>query len=213
MKKTRWHIAQFFEKHWWKNYLDNKLPEDYLIWKRNYWLDFLSKIGIDLASIQDPVIDIGSGPAGMFMILEAYDITAIDPLLLQYTQLPIFETELYPKVKFKEDSFEGFKTDKKFQMIFCLNAINHFIDIEYSFEKLYAITEEGGKVVISIDAHNHSFFRKLFSLFPLDVLHPHQYYLEEYEAFLTKQGFKIDKKVLIKKAFFFDYWVFIAEKR
>jgi hypothetical protein len=46
----------------------------------------------------------------------------------------------------------------------------------------------------------------------MDVLHPHQYYLEEYEEFLVKQGYDINKKVLIKKDWIFDYWVLIASK-
>jgi hypothetical protein len=42
-------------------------------------------------------------------------------------------------------------------------------------------------------------------------LHPHQYNLAEYEHFLEKSGFSIDRKVVMKKEFFFDYWVLVAK--
>jgi 2-polyprenyl-6-hydroxyphenyl methylase/3-demethylubiquinone-9 3-methyltransferase len=212
MKKMRWRIAQFFEKQWWKNYLRGKTPDEYLAWKRKYWLEFLKKIDLDIKAIQGPVIDIGCGPAGIFMVLENKNVTAVDPLLWHYTKLPIFKTAHYPYVNFEGATFEKFESEEKYQTIFCLNAINHFIDIEYSFKKLFDMTKQGGQVHVSIDAHNHSFFRKILSLLPMDVLHPHQYYLEEYEEFLVKQGYDINKKVLIKKDWIFDYWVLIASK-
>lgn len=211
MKKIRWHLAQFFEKHWWKNYLKGRSPEEYLAWKRQYWLDFLKRIELNIDQVQGPIIDIGCGPAGIFMVLENQEVSAIDPLLFQYEQLEIFKTSSYPSVNFECDSFESFETDKKYKTIFCLNAINHFIDIEHSFQKLHDICDDGGQVVVSIDAHNHSFFRRLLALLPMDVLHPHQYYLEEYEDFLTKQGFTITQKVLMKKDWVFDYWVLITK--
>jgi 2-polyprenyl-3-methyl-5-hydroxy-6-metoxy-1,4-benzoquinol methylase len=212
MKKPRWHIAQFFEKQWWKNYLNGKSPEEYLAWKRKYWVGFLNKIDLQADLIQDPIIDIGCGPAGIYMVLENHEITAVDPLLLHYTALPIFKTEKYPYVNFEGTTFEELETEEKYQTVFCLNAINHFIDIEYSFQKLHEICVPGGQVIMSIDAHNHSFFRKILAFLPMDILHPHQYYREEYEAFLTKQGFTITKKVLIKKDWVFDYWVLLASK-
>lgn len=209
----RWHIAQFFEKHWWKNYLKGKAPTEYLAWKKDYWLNFLNKLDLEPNMLQNPIIDIGCGPAGVYMILDQHDVTAVEPLLLQYEGLEIFKTSHYPKVNFEGDAFESYETEKKYKTIFCLNAINHFIDIEQSFKKLYDLADHGAQVIVSIDAHNHSFFRKMLAFLPLDVLHPHQYYLEEYEAFLEKQGFTILKKVLIKKDWVFDYWTLMAEKR
>ena len=211
MGKIRWQLAQFFEFRWWKNYLRGKSPNEYLGWKKKYWGSFLESIELKLADISYPAIDIGCGPAGMFMILPG-DITAVDPLLTSYEELPIFNQSSYANVNFVHSSFEEFASEKQFNTIFCLNAINHFIDIEASFVKLAELSTEQGQLIISIDAHNHGFFRKLFSWFPLDVLHPHQYTLLEYEAFIKAAGFQIEKKVLSQQRFFFDYWIIKARK-
>ncbi len=208
----RWQIAQFFERLWWRKYILGKDKQEYLSWKRNYWIEFLEKIDRPLDSLKSPVIDIGCGPAGIFINMEEQATVALDPLLNHYEALPIFDRADYGSTEFVEQSFEEYSSKQEFQTVFCLNAINHFKDLKGSFDKLYTITANGGEVIVSIDAHNHTIFRRLFAWLPLDILHPHQYYLEEYEAFLKESGFSMSKKVLIQRAFFFDYWVLLASK-
>ena len=213
MKELRWRIAQFFENYWWKNYLKNKSPQNYLTWKKEYWQRFLKEINIHNNTIKTPLIDVGCGPAGIFCIFENEAVTALDPLLNDYDKLPIFDRESYTNVKFETVSFENFTPNIKYKTIFCLNAINHFIDIDKSFDKLHQICEDKGQLILSIDAHNFQLFRKLFAFLPLDILHPHQYNLEEYIDFLTSKGFDIVSKTIIKKEFFFNYWVIVANKK
>ena len=66
-------------------------------------------------------------------------------------------------------------------------------------EKLKEVYADSGTLVLSIDAHNFSFFKHLFRLMPGDILHPHQYDLTEYKTFLEKQGFEILKTELLKQ--------------
>lgn len=212
MKQLRWKIAQFFENFWWKNYLKNKSPQEYLEWKTAYWNNFLKENNLQKENLQEPMVDIGCGPAGIFCIFKNKNLSALDPLLSNYKDLAIFDKTMYPKTKFIESSFEDAELKEKYNTVFCLNAINHFIDINTSFEKLESICNQKGKLILSIDAHNHSFFRKMFALLPLDILHPHQYNLEEYENLITKNGFEIESKLLLKKEFFFSYWVIVAIK-
>jgi 2-polyprenyl-6-hydroxyphenyl methylase/3-demethylubiquinone-9 3-methyltransferase len=87
-----------------------------------------------------------------------------------------------------------------------MNAINHVADIGTAYDRLIAATKEGGSVVISIDAHNHTFLKHLFRIIPGDILHPHQYDLQEYNEFMTSWGCSIRKTVLIKKEFFFSHY-------
>lgn len=207
MNNFRWKIAQFFEKKWWQSYIKNKDANSYLQWKKNYWLTLLSELNL-VHKIKAPILDVGCGPAGIFIILEG-EIVAIDPLLNEYEELHIFDKEKYKDVAFITQSFEEFSTQTKFNTIFCLNAINHFTDINLSFKKLKNLLAPNGQLILSVDAHNYNFFRKLFALLPLDILHPHQYNLKEYEQFLIQNGFKIQRKFLKKKEFFFSYWVLV----
>jgi hypothetical protein len=66
--------------------------------------------------------------------------------------------------------------------------------------------------VVSIDAHNHGFFKYLFRILPGDILHPCQYDLKDYTRFLEENGLTVIKTEKLKSAFFFDYYVQVAEK-
>jgi 2-polyprenyl-6-hydroxyphenyl methylase/3-demethylubiquinone-9 3-methyltransferase len=127
--------------------------------------------------------------------------------------LPFFKKSDYPNCTFVKSGIENFTTQNLFDVVFCMNAINHVYDIEKSFEVMDKCCRKNGIVVMSIDAHNFSFFKHLFRLVPGDALHPHQYDLKEYASFLTEWKFCIEQTILIKKNFFFDHFVLIAVKQ
>lgn len=208
----RWKIAQAIEIRWWKRYLNSKPVGDYLDWKRTYWENLLNRINVHPRP-SDSVLDVGCGPAGVFIVLPDAEVDALDPLLSDYERnLPHFKAQNYPNTNFINQPFESFKATKKYDTIFCLNAINHVEDLTACFEKLGALLKEGGTLVLSIDAHNYSFFKHLFRLIPGDILHPHQYDLQEYESKVSDLGLDIQETVLYKEEFFFNYHIIIAKK-
>lgn len=214
MSKLKWKIAQWFELRWWKVYLRDKNKEQYLSWKKNYWNDLLQRIAGSLA-IDDTMrtADLGCGPAGVFIALPENKITAVDPLIEKYeSETPFFTKSDYPNVDFVVSTIEEFTPQNKFDVVFCLNAINHVSDIERAFDVLVQSVNENGKVVLSIDAHNYALLKHFFKLVPGDVLHPHQYNLREYELFLEKRGMKILKTVLVKKESVFSHYLLVAYK-
>jgi SAM-dependent methyltransferase len=169
------------------------------------------------------IADLGCGPAGIFIAFSPQTpeggfninnqcrVTAVDPLLDTYANtLSFFDKKDFPYTTFIHQKLEDFEPAEKFDIVFCMNAINHVADIEMAYERLINATKKGGYVVVSIDAHNHSFFKKLFRLVPGDILHPHQYNLAEYCNFMTQRGCKILKKQLIKKEFFFSHYVVVG---
>ena len=207
---SKWKIAQHAELKWWKSYLRDKDPVEYLNWKTSYWRDFLKAIGVDIADGQ-AIIDAGCGPAGIFTILDQCEVDAVDPLLGAYEKwLKIFSPSQYPWVRFHEETLEAYVPNQVFDIAFCLNVINHVKDFDRSIDKLISMTREGGMMVMSIDAHNWQFFRLLFRLLPLDILHPHQYSLKEYENALAEKGLTIERSVKIKSGFLFDYYCLVA---
>ncbi len=210
-KKLRWKVAQEAEIRWWQGYLKNRPKKVYLAWKENYWLQFLQ----DCAYLPDAgtrVLDAGCGPAGIFMVLQDQKVDAVDPLLDQYQQkLEHFSEKDYPWTNFYPEALEDFAIAQPYDTVFCLNAINHVSDLAGSLDKLQKATKPGGTLVLSIDAHNYSFFKGLFRLLPGDILHPHQFDLEEYQEMLTQRGFEIQNTKLLKKEFFFNYYVLVAK--
>ncbi len=211
----RWKIAQWFELRWWQNYLRGKDKAGYLQWKKNYWQTLLAKIAGDIKiDASQSVIDLGCGPAGIFIALPLNKVTAVDPLLHQYeTQTRFFSQADYARVKFVKSTIEDYDAGgTKYDFVFCMNAINHVRDITVGFEKLRSLCMDSGSIIVSIDAHNYSFFKYLFRLVPGDVLHPHQYDLEEYADLLNKEGWHTGTPVLLKREFFFNHYLLIAKK-
>ncbi len=205
--KLRWKIAQAAEIRWWKRYLRGKDKNSYLNWKKKYWLDLVEQLPIKLPD-GARCLDAGCGPAGIFTILDRQKVVALDPLLDAYQQtLNQFNTKDYPNVKFVVSPLEHYREKHAFDFIFCLNAINHVADLDACWDNLFRLTKPGSRLLISIDAHNHRFFKHIFRRLPGDVLHPHQYDLKEYRHMIEKRGGQIQQVLNKKKGFFFDYYV------
>lgn len=213
----KWKLAQWAELKWWQSYLKDKEKSEYLHWKSTYWRNLLGKIDQVYPIEKDAwVLDAGCGPAGVFLVLNdpSFKTVAFDPLLGSYeSDVPFFKKSDYPNVSFKCCGIEDFKHDEQFDLIFCMNAINHVADIDLSYKNLLKHLKPGGTIVLSIDAHNHSFFKRLFRFLPGDILHPHQYDLEEYGRFLTENACDLIYEEKLKEEFFFDHYVQVAIKR
>ena len=210
-QSIRWGIAQNIELKWWQRYLKKKDIKEYIQWKKQYWYDFLETTEVDeLLNDNSRILEVGCGPAGLFMVLEG-QVTAIDPLLNSYTnKLSHLKPEQYPSVKFLEKSIEDFE-EAEFDVVFCVNVINHVQDIEKSILRISQLLKSGGVLVISIDTHNHTILKKLFRLSQLDILHPHQFDLKEYEEMLKKY-FEIQLVKRLQKRKIFDYHVIRCQK-
>jgi 2-polyprenyl-6-hydroxyphenyl methylase/3-demethylubiquinone-9 3-methyltransferase len=209
--KIRWKIAQYFEARWWRHYLKDKSLADYLDWKRNYWKDFLRKIEMEVPT-DASILDAGCGPAGIFLVFPENQLMAIDPLLNKYRPIfPHFTDGSLRNARFVEAPLEQLEASQKFDLVFCLNAINHVADLELCLKNLRQATRPSGKLVLSVDAHNWLVFKRLFQFLPGDILHPHQLDLEDYRTRLTKNGFSIEAIKLLKREFFFGYWVLVLE--
>lgn len=212
-KTWRWQLAQWLELRWWKRYLNGRSPEEYLDWKKSYWIDFLEKLKTLPPLAGKSILDAGCGPAGIFIALDNSKVTALDPLLEKYAaDLAHFQPGKYHHVTFQPMSIEEMDYTENFDIAFCLNAINHVDDIEKSFDNLVRATKTGGHLVVSVDAHRHPWLMPLFRLLPGDALHPHQYNLAAYEHFLTARGCTIMEKVLVRRENIFDYWVIVCSK-
>lgn len=209
----RWKLAQSLEWRWWYRYLRKREPEAYLVWKHTYWLDILQRTGVDTTVLQGAsVLDAGCGPAGIFIALSGSEVTAIDPLLAHYNELPHFNPANYPWVDFRPQRIENMQDIGCFQYAFCLNAINHVADIRACLGNLNAALVTGGTMILSTDVHRSSALRALFRALPGDVLHPQQHVAAAYQQFLQEAGFTLEREFVMKKGRVFDYRVYIARK-
>lgn len=207
----RWKLAQAAEIRWWRRYLKRQTPTEYLHRKQLYWNRVLNRLELKVP-VGAKVLDAGCGPAGIFIVLPKQKVCAVDPLLDQYAKkLVHFSPTDYPWVKFQKSKLEDFTSETLYDYLFCMNAINHVDDLDRSIDRLIAAGRPGGCLILSVDAHNFRFFRYLFSWLPGDILHPHQYFLQEYKNKLTQRGCRIKRACLLKKNYLFNYYALAVQ--
>lgn len=213
----KWRFAQIAELRWWKNYLKDKNPENYLQWKKNYWQTLITECEQVMGPIQEgkKVLDAGCGPAGIFMNLPKNEVVAIDPLLSGYKEsIALFVPENFPYVRFITSSIEDFAERAEFfDLIFCMNVINHVRDFEKAVENLTRLCPAGGYLVYTIDAHRFPLLKHLFRMLPGDVLHPVQMDLEEYRKAFRGQHAEVVYEQRIKRDGLFDHYLLILKKQ
>lgn len=215
VRNLRWKIAQYLEIRWWKNYLKTKEKENYLHLKKIYWDNLIQKFSKEIKlSEQKTALDVGCGPSGIYLNLNHLQVDAVDPLVNKYKEsLFFYDYTKYPNIHFINSAFENYTVDKQYDVVFSMNAINHVADLDYCFKKLVNYTKAGGYLVLTIDAHNYSIFKFLFRALPVDVLHPHQYDLKEYEDMLINKNCNLILSKLIKKEFLFDHYLIVFQKK
>ncbi len=208
----RWRIAQAAEIRWWRAYLGRQDWPTYLKEKQAGWNRLLQRLEMVVPE-EVPVLDAGCGPAGIFMVLKKNPVDALDPLLGQYQRhISGFDPQLYLHVHFLEQPLETLENIEKYAVIFCINAINHVADLDQSLTRLYRAGKPGSTLVLSSDLHRWRFLRWIFRLLPGDVLHPQQHNLADYRQLLTRQGWQLEKELLIRQSLIFDYWVLVLRK-
>lgn len=186
--------------------------DEYVEDKRRHWRKVLSQLGVQIVP-GERALDAGCGPAGIFTILHEQKVDALDPLLEEYEKkLPGFQRDQFPYVHFQQLMLEQLEVKETYDLIFCMNAINHVADLNLALGRLVQALKPNGTLVLSVDAHRHSFFKFIFRLIPGDVLHPQQDDIADYQRYLLAQGLKIERIEVLKKGWVFDYVVFKAKK-
>lgn len=213
MKKSiKWKLAQFLEIRWWQLYQKNK-SQTYLQSKKAYWEKIVRAFDPYIQTGNfGTALDAGCGPSGMYMILNG-KVDAVDPLLDSYEQqIDFFTKDNYPDVHFHSLPFEIFEPDYLYQQIFCMNALNHFSDLEASIDKLFRLLAPGGYLLVGLDVHNKSWLPRLFRFLSFDMLHPHQFSAKKYIAKFEKAGFRLIQSTCDKKGIIFNYELFLFTK-
>ena len=131
---------------------------------------------------------------------------------MQYQKLPHFSPDSHPNTRYRVSRLEEFQTDEMFDFIFCINAINHVQDMKKVLNLFYETLKEGGQLILSSDVHRHSVYRRILGLVPADILHPQQYFDEEYRSLIEASGFTLKERRVLKKGRIFDYTLYIAVK-
>ncbi|MTB51093.1 bifunctional 2-polyprenyl-6-hydroxyphenol methylase/3-demethylubiquinol 3-O-methyltransferase UbiG [Lewinella sp. W8] len=211
---SRWRVAQYLERRWWRRYLRAQDPQAYLRNKRDYWVNTLRMLEWEVVPGRRS-LDAGCGPAGIFIALHEQErMTAMDPLLDAYEKdLAIFSRQDYPGVRFLTGHLETPPESlEPFPAIYCLNAINHVSDWDRSLEHLTALAAPGARLLLSSDVHRHRWLLPIFRALPGDLLHPQQHPASAYRRALEKRGWTIEREVVLRETAIFNYVAWVATK-
>lgn len=210
----KWRLAQKVELWWWKDYLNRKDKTSYLAWKKAYWENILEILTPEVVlSSPSKILDAACGPAGIYMALDGHEVVGVDPLLQSYKQhLAHFDPADYPFVAFENKPIEEYKAQQCFDLVFCMNGINHVSDLKKAMTKLIDCTKPGGYIVLTIDAHNYKFFKYLLRMVPGDILHPHQFSLKEYKDMFNINSCRYILQKRLKAGFLFDHYLLAVRK-
>jgi 2-polyprenyl-6-hydroxyphenyl methylase/3-demethylubiquinone-9 3-methyltransferase len=211
--RKRWLIAQFAEIRWWRRYLSRQDPHEYRMRKTRFWHNFLAEAHIQVPP-DHTVLDVGCGPAGIFMALTEHKAVAVDPLLDAYQKnlSAFFNPALYPHTTFVQGRLEELNLGT-FDYVFCLNAINHVDDLQHAMAQLALAMHPNSQLILTVDAHNRRWMQKIFKAVPGDILHPHQYHLDDYIAFLKHHGLELTAPAQrLKHELIFSYYLLKAKK-
>ena len=210
-RSLRWRVAQWLEIRWWRQYLRSKNKSEYYEKKKQYWHRVLQALDYPLPAEQQ-ILEVGCGPAGIFIILDKNQVRAIDPLFGAYQQqLNHFSAEEYPWVQFENGTLED-ASGPAHPLVFCFNAINHISNWQLGLDQLWKLTHDKGTLILSSDVHRFNWLKQLFRWLPGDALHPQQHSREDYLQILRKKGWKIKKERILKKGLIFEYWIVKLEK-
>ena len=206
LQKVRWRVAQSLEWRWWRRYLRGKSASAYLADKEKYWHRVLAELEWQVRP-GARVADLGCGPAGVFIALHRRQrVTALDPLLERYEELPVFARSGYPDVEFLCQSLELTRGLPPFDQLYCFNAINHVGDWEAGLDRLTDLSRPGTELLISSDVHRHAWLLPVFRVLPGDALHPQQHRAEDYRQALQARGWRIELEKVLRREAIFAYY-------
>jgi len=151
---------------------------EYLRLRKDTWASLvdLLKDEITLNGAQR-VLDIGCGPTSIFLAIREGEKYVVDPTLERLFQLHPFVREVkeYRDVHFISSPVEEATFDKKFDLIFTINSLDHVGALRPVINKIDDLLAPGGRLVVIVDCYADRAVRNIMSFFDVDLPHPHHF--------------------------------------
>lgn len=197
--KEKWENAQKFEENVWLN--SPRDYEDYNTWWAKQFEEYKFLTGIPAPNI----IEVGCGPyaKNTRLVLRSIDthpsqVDLLDPLLDSYIENSFSVTNFTSNTSYDicvegfSIPLEDFQTEKKYNIVICINVLDHVLDVEKCFKVMYDILDIGGVLILGQDLTNEEDF-KLCPQTITDIGHPikvhHEYirqFIKDYKHIFQK---------------------------
>lgn len=201
--KTRWELAQEYEKSWWSN----KVPE--------IDLEFYERFASDVISLLKPfvsitkntyVLEIGSGAAGIITYIESNHKYAIDPLENYYSTILKYTSIRDSKVKYSTGMAEKLPyKETYFDLIIMDNVLDHCENPDQVLLEMHRVLKSEGIVFFRQNTYHlwGKLIRELMELLKIDKGHPHTFIKDSLKKKLYKNNFQI---LDYKRTGYFKTW-------
>jgi SAM-dependent methyltransferase len=125
------------------------------------------------------ILEIGGGPTSIFLALREGQRYMVDLNCEFLFQLHPFikELEEYKDVNFIASPIEEAAFDKKFDLIFTINMLDHVGEFEPVLGKIDELLK--GTLVIIVDCYADVVVRNIIRFFDVDIPHPHHFVVSD----------------------------------
>lgn len=192
-KTQRWEIAQKYEKDWWEARKDQIDCEFYEAYAHELVKQLEGILKIEKGT---PILEIGSGAAGIITFLQGNQRYGIDPLEYFYSSVENFKKFRDPNVKYQTAKAEELPFENnKFQLIIIDNVLDHCDDIERVFKEMRRVLQENGKVYLRLNIYTYwgKIVRFLADKLKIDPGHPYTFARKSIFAIFKNSDFNILK--------------------
>ena len=186
--KSRWQKAQVSEESYRARRVKVRNYEKTQTCKRTMGTDFHE--GFDFFEGKK-ILEVGCGAFGMIHYLDVVSFkVGLDPLCSNYRNI-IRQTPSTAHLISGVSEKLPFK-DNMFDVLLCLNVLDHVIDPQVSVEEMARVLRAGGTLFLNVNVFNlvPKIFRRALGVF--DRPHPHHFNSAEVTSLLKQVGFNID---------------------
>lgn len=201
--KSRWEMAQDYEKSWWSN----KVPE--------IDLEFYERFAGNVVSLLKPffsitentyVLEIGSGAAGIITYIESNHKFAIDPLENFYSSVQKYKSIRDSKVKYSTGKAEKLPYEEEyFDLIIIDNVLDHCENPDKVLLEMRRVLKSNGVIYFRQNTYHiwGKILRELIEMIKIDKGHPHTFMKKS----LKKKFYKYDFQILeYRRTGYFNTW-------
>ena len=173
----RWKRAQDYEK---RHRVRNELSDEKFMAVLNYpnfdWDFFWSSVNLKMNK-NTTLLDVGSAGKPVFINIKEGNKYSIDPMVEVRLKIRPILVDLYKDNNIKGLSIplEEFNEDVKFDVIFCLNMLDHVSNYKPIIKKMDMILKEEGYLNLRIDLHTNSITKWIKNFFQPEPPHPHHF--------------------------------------
>jgi SAM-dependent methyltransferase len=93
------------------------------------------------------VLDIGSGVGHLFPMLQELKASSIEGIEPSRRNVE-YSRNLYPNITIHESTLQNFISDKKFDVVICIMAFEHVLDINNAFSCIANVIKPGGSLYL-----------------------------------------------------------------